>query len=64
MDRPRSRPYNTPAAHFLRFEFTPAAIAALRAGAGLSVGIEDPRLPAHVDVADATRAALLADFAG
>jgi len=61
-DLDRSTADKTSAVHFLRFEFTPAAIAALRAGAALAIGIEDPRLPAQVVVGDATRAALLADF--
>jgi hypothetical protein len=62
-DLDRSTADKTSAVHFLRFEFPPAAIAALRAGAPLAIGIEDPRLPVQVDVPDATRAALLADFA-
>jgi hypothetical protein len=62
-DLDRSTADKTSAVHFLRFEFTPAMIAALRAGAPMAIGIEDPRLPAHVDVPDPTRAALLADFA-
>ena len=62
-DLDRSTADKTSAVHFLRFEFTPAAIAALRGGAALAIGIEDPRLHAQVEVADATRSALLADFA-
>ena len=45
----------TSAVHFLRFEFPAAAIAALRAGASLAFGIEDPRLPEFVQVPDAAR---------
>ena len=52
----------TSAVHFLRFEFAAAAIADLRAGAALSVGIDDSRLPERVAVPDGTRQALLADF--
>jgi hypothetical protein len=63
-DLDRSTADKTSAVHFLRFEFTPAAIAALRAGASLAIGIEDPRLPVHAEVPEGTRAALLADFAG
>lgn len=62
-DLDRSTADKTSAVHFLRFEFTPAAIAALRAGAALAIGIEDPRLPVHVAVPEGTRSALLADFA-
>ena len=61
-DLDRSTADKTSAVHFLRFEFTPAAIAALREGAALAIGIEDPRMPVHVDVPEATRDALLADF--
>ena len=62
-DLGRSNAEKTSAVHFLRFEFPPAAIAALRSGATLAFGIEDPRLPLHTVVADDARAALLADFA-
>lgn len=62
-DIDRSTGEKTSAVHFLRFEFAAAAIAALRAGAALTVGIEDPRLPAQVTAPDATLAALLTDFA-
>jgi hypothetical protein len=62
-DLERSTEQKTSAVHFLRFEFPPAAIAALRAGASLSFGVEDPRLPLRVTVAEESRQALLADFA-
>jgi hypothetical protein len=63
-DLDRSTDEKTSAVHFLRFEFESAAIAALRAGAVLAIGIEDPRLPVQVAVPEATRAALIADFDG
>ena len=63
-DLERSTQDKTSAVHFLRFEFAPPMIAALRAGAALAIGVEDPRLPVHVEVPGATRTALLADFAG
>lgn len=53
----------TSAVHFLRFEFAAETIAALRAGAGMAIGIDDPRLPERIAVAEGTRQALLADFA-
>lgn len=62
-DRPRGDDTRTSAVHFLRFVFSPAQIAALRAGASLVFGIDDARMPARVDAAPETRAALLADFA-
>ena len=61
-DMDRSNDEKTSAVHFLRFEFPPVAIAALRGGAGLSLGIEDPRLPECVLVPAESRAALLSDF--
>jgi hypothetical protein len=61
-DMDRSSEAKTSAVHFLRFEFPPAAIKALREGAGLSIGIEDPRLPECVLVPAPSRAALLSDF--
>jgi len=61
-DLGRSNDEKTSAVHFLRFEFPPAAIASLRAGAALAFGIEDPRLPLHITVAADARSALLADF--
>lgn len=61
-DLDRSNEDKTSAVHFLRFEFPAAAIAALRGGASLAIGIEDPRLPERAVVAEAGRLALLADF--
>lgn len=61
-DMDRSDDRKTSAVHFVRFEFPAAAIAALRAGAALTLGIEDPRLPEVVQVPEAARAALLSDF--
>jgi len=61
-DLERSRDDKTSAVHFLRFEFSANAIAALREGAGLSLGIEDPRMPERSLVDSATRNALLSDF--
>ncbi len=61
-DLDRSTADKTSAVHFLRFEFATTAIAALREGAALAFGIEDPRLPERVAAPEATRLALLADF--
>ncbi len=61
-DLDRSTDNKTSAVHFVRFEFSPEVIAALRDGAELSFGIEDPRLPEHATVTGPSRAALLADF--
>jgi len=61
-DMDRSSDGKTSAVHFVRFEFPPAAIAALRADAGLIFGIEDPRLPEVAQVPGISRAALMSDF--
>jgi hypothetical protein len=61
-DLDRSEDEKTAAVHFLRFEFTPADIMALRGGAALIFGIDDPRLTLRIEVDDPSRAALLADF--
>lgn len=50
------------AVHFLRFDFPPAAITALREGAAMSFGLDDPRLSVRVQVTAETRALLVADF--
>ncbi|HEU0153861.1 MAG TPA: DUF3501 family protein [Arenimonas sp.] len=61
-DLARSVGGKTAAVHFLRFEFPPAAIAALRAGAGLRLAIDDPRMAVAVDLDARTRQALARDF--
>jgi hypothetical protein len=62
-DLRRSDERKTSAVHFLRFEFAPAAIDALRAGAAWSFAVEDPRYPHRVEPPAAVRVALLRDFA-
>ena len=62
-DMDRSDADKTSAVHFLRFDFAPAQIAALRTGAPLAFGIEDARMPLRATPSAQTRAALLADFA-
>lgn len=61
-DLDRSTDAKTSAVHFLRFEFADAAIAALRGGAALAFGIDDPRMPLRTTVGEPLRGALLADF--
>lgn len=61
-DLDRSSDDRTSAVHFLRFEFSAQGIAALKSGTGLSIGIEDPRMPERVRVHDAVVAALVSDF--
>ncbi len=61
-DLGRSQAGKTAAVHFLRFEFAPAQIMALRAGAGLVFGIDDDRLRIQARAAGDTCRALTADF--
>ena len=63
-DLERENDEKTSAVHFLRFELTPAMIAALKSGAGLAIGVDHPEYAATLQpVPDATRKALLADLA-
>ena len=62
-DLDRETADKTSAVHFLRWEFTPPMIAALKGGALLTAGIDHPACQAQVEpVAEETRCALLADF--
>ncbi len=64
-DMERENDEKTAAVHFARFEFTPAMIEALKAGAGLAAGIDHPNMTVQVDpLPAATRAALAADLGG
>ncbi len=62
-DLPRENEDKTSAVHFLRFELTVAMVAALKAGAGLGIGVDHPNYAAEIlAVGAATRAALVADL--
>jgi hypothetical protein len=61
-DLDRSNETKTSAVHFLRFELTPAMIAAVRGGAPFAFSVEHPHYSANVVVEGAARAALLADL--
>ena len=61
-DMERSNEEKTAAVHFLRFEWTPPAIAALCAGAALKMGIDHAALPYEVAVGANIREALAKDF--
>jgi len=63
-DLERSSEGKTSAVHFLRFEFTPPQIAALREGAALGFGIDDDRMRVGATARGRTRDGLLADFDG
>ena len=63
-DLERENEEKTSTVHFLRFEFKPEMIAALKGGAALAVGIDHPNYPLRVDeVAPNVQAALVRDFA-
>jgi hypothetical protein len=61
-DLERENADKTSSVHFLRFEFKPAMVAALRAGATAVVGCDHPQYPAHVAVAPDTLASLAGDL--
>jgi len=64
-DMERANADKTAAVHFVRFEFTPAMIDALKTGADLAAGIDHPNMTVQVDpLPAATRAALAADLTG
>src|SRR5512133_2022885 len=61
-DLDRENDEKTSAVHFLRFEFTPAAVAAIKAGAGVKLGCDHRNYPAHVAIPAETLAALAGDL--
>jgi len=61
-DMERSTEEKTSAVHFMRFEFSPAMIAALRGGADLSFGSDHPAYPHQVTLTATTRKALMEHF--
>jgi len=62
-DLERGNETKTSAVHFLRFEFTPAMIAALRGGAALAAGVDHAQYQHRVEsLPAATRAALINDL--
>jgi len=62
-DLERENEEKTSAVHFLRFELTADMGAALRGGAGLSIGVDHPLYEASVQTSPDVRAALAADLA-
>jgi hypothetical protein len=63
-DLERENEEKTSSVHFLRFEFAPAMIDALKKGAALAVGIDHANYSVRVDeVAPNVQAALVRDFA-
>ena len=61
-DMDRENEEKTSAVHFVRFELAPQMRAALKGGAGLSVGVEHPNYRASVLVSREVRQSLAADL--
>ena len=61
-DLDRETEDKTSSVHFMRFEFTPEMIEALKGGAALRAGIEHPEYQYETDINAAVRDALVADF--
>ncbi len=62
-DLDRENAEKTSAVHFVRFEFTPAARAAVRAGAAVKLGCDHANYPSHVSITPETLASLAGDLA-
>ena len=63
-DLDRENDEKTSAVHFVRFEFSPAARQAVRAGAAVRLGCDHTNYPAHTAIAAETLASLAGDLAG
>ena len=61
-DLDRENEEKTSAVHFVRFEFTPAMRAAIKAGAAVKLGCDHTHYPAHVQIPAETLASLAGDL--
>jgi hypothetical protein len=61
-DLDRENDEKTSAVHFVRFEFTPEMVAAIKAGANVKLGCDHRNYPAHVTIAPETLASLAGDL--
>ena len=61
-DLDRENDEKTSAVHFLRFEFAPSAVQAIKAGAGVKLGCDHTNYPAHVTIAPEALASLAGDL--
>ncbi|MGY0194485.1 DUF3501 family protein [Leptothrix sp. BB-4] len=61
-DLDRENAEKTSAVHFLRFEFSEAMRAAIRAGAGVKVGCDHVNYPSHVSLSPETLSSLAGDL--
>ena len=62
-DLDRETEDKTSSVHFLRFELTPAMIAAWKGGAVVAMGVDHPAYHAQIELSPEQREALAADFA-
>jgi hypothetical protein len=61
-DLDRENDEKTSAVHFVRFEFDPAAKAAIKAGAAVKLGCDHTNYPAHTQIAEDALASLAGDL--
>lgn len=61
-DLDRENEQKTSAVHFVRFEFTPAMRAAIKAGAAVKLGCDHTHYPAHLQIPAETLASLAGDL--
>ena len=61
-DLDRENEVKTSAVHFVRFEFTPAHMAALKTATAVVLGCDHPHYPAHTSISAATLASLVTDL--
>ena len=61
-DLDRENDEKTSAVHFVRFEFTAAMVAAIKAGASVKLGCDHRNYPAHTIIAAETLASLASDL--
>ena len=61
-DLDRENDEKTSAVHFVRFEFKPADVALIKAGAAVKIGCDHTNYPAHTTIADETLASLVSDL--
>jgi len=61
-DLDRENDQKTSAVHFVRFEFTPAMVSAVRAGASVTLGCDHSNYPAHVTIPAEAMASLAGDL--
>jgi hypothetical protein len=61
-DLDRENDEKTSSVHFVRFELSPAARAAVRAGAAVRLGCDHANYPAHVSITPETLASLAGDL--